>query len=454
MKTKRWFFHNWLYKEDGNMDQEDDLVSQTPSEQASEIVEREGADAFRDALPWVMGIVSGLVIFLSILIIGLWAWAQIEDVQLGGPPSSLLTWEDQYREMTGLDEISEFDGSGVELCVVDTGIDVSHPDLKGVNLASWNDFVSGIGSPYDDEGHGTAMAGIIVAEGGLTGVSPGVSLMVAKAIGSDGSGTDSVIADAVDWCVDGGAEVISLSLGGDQGIGSGLFTTDALEQSVEDAIQEGVFVVAAAGNDGNDDDGDVESPGSVEDVICVGGITRTGAIWSGSSEGDNDGRLWPNPILPRQDPDKKPELVAPGHEVPVLMASGVGNGAWWGWSSGTSAATAWVSGSIAILLQAHPELQRGGEQGGTGAIEEVKSVIMESSQMKEGQSDHDSHYGYGLLDMDSLIDSFGNSSGADKMGAIQMDGSVAKEEALFREVQAARRTTAIVPPVSSTKASE
>ena len=56
--------------------------------------------------------------------------------------------------------------------------------------------------------------------------------------------------------------------------------------------------------------------------------------------------------------------------------------------------------------------------------------------------------------MDSLIDSFGNSSGADKMGAIQMDGSVAKEEALFREVQAARRTTAIVPPVSSTKASE
>ncbi|MDP6871409.1 MAG: hypothetical protein QGI73_04170, partial [Candidatus Thalassarchaeaceae archaeon] len=61
------------------LDQENGLVSHTPSEQDSEIVEREGADAFRDALPWVIGVVSGLVIFLSILIIGLWAWAQIED---------------------------------------------------------------------------------------------------------------------------------------------------------------------------------------------------------------------------------------------------------------------------------------------------------------------------------------------------------------------------------------
>ena len=214
------------------MDHESELVSHTPTEQPSEISEQNEGSLFQDALPWVIGAVTSLVVFLSILIIGLWAWAQVEDVQLGGPASSLLSWEDQYRDMTGIDEVSEFDGSGVELCIVDTGIDVSHPDLRDIDLVSWSDFVSGIESPYDDEGHGTAMAGIIVAEGGLTGVSPGVSLMVAKAIGSDGSGTDSVIAEAVDWCVDEGAEVISLSLGGAQGIGSGLFTTDALEQSV------------------------------------------------------------------------------------------------------------------------------------------------------------------------------------------------------------------------------
>ena len=196
------------------MDHESELVSHTLTEQPSEISDQEEGSLFQDALPWVIGAVTTLVVFLSILIIGLWTWAQIEDVQLGGPASSLLSWEDQYRDMTGIEEVSEFDGSGVELCIVDTGIDVSHPDLRDIDLVSWNDFVSGIESPYDDEGHGTAMAGIIVAEGGLTGVSPGVSLMVAKAIGSDGSGTDSVIAEAVDWCVDEGAEVISLSLGG------------------------------------------------------------------------------------------------------------------------------------------------------------------------------------------------------------------------------------------------
>ena len=163
--------------------------------------------------------------------------------------------------------------------------------------------------------------------------------------------------------------------------------------------------ISSAGNDGEDDDGDVGSPGSVEGVICVGGITRSGSIWSGSSEGDNDGRLWPNPILPRSDPDKKPEIVAPGHEVPVLMASGVENSGWWGWSSGTSAATAWVSGSLALLLQENPELQRENSSG-RQAIEGVKEGIMHSSHKKEGQENHDDHYGYGHLRIDLLISHF------------------------------------------------
>ncbi|DAC47754.1 MAG TPA: S8 family serine peptidase, partial [Candidatus Thalassarchaeaceae archaeon] len=194
-----------------------------------------------------------------------------------------------------------------------------------------------------------------------------------------------------------------LSLGGSQGFGSGLFTTDELEEAVIDAIDSGVFVVAAAGNDGENDDGDVESPGSVEDVICVGAITRTGNVWSGSSEGDNNGRIWPNPILPRQDPDKKPEVVAPGHEVPILMASSTGSGTWWGWSSGTSAATAWVSGSIAIFLEANPEMKRGGDQGGSTAISNLKSMISQNSEMKDGQEGHDDNFGYGILRIDFLV---------------------------------------------------
>ena len=152
------------------------------------------------------------------------------------------------------------------------------------------------------------MTGIIVSDGGLDGVAKGVDLLVAKAIDDEGLGTDGTVSDSVDWCVQQGADIISLSLGGSQSFGSDFFHTDELEQSVNDALDSGVFVVSSAGNDGEDDDGDVGSPGSVEDVICVGGITRSGSIWSGSSEGDNDGRLWPNPILPRSDPDKSRRL--------------------------------------------------------------------------------------------------------------------------------------------------
>ena len=405
----------------------------------------------KDALGIVIGASAAIIVLLSVAVVMLWVWAEIEDVNIGGPPSALLTWESEYRSLTGLDTV-QGDGTGVILCIVDSGIDMGHPDFKNLELAGWLDAIDGATQPYDDEGHGTAMAGIVVAQDGLEGNAPGVSLLVAKAIGEEGTGDDVQIAEAVDWCVDNQADIISLSLGGDQGFGSGFLSSDALEESVEDAIDEGVFVVAAAGNDGEDDDGDVESPGSVEDVICVGGITRTGSIWTGSSEGDNNGRIWPNPILPRDDPDKKPEIVAPAHEVPILMAGGMDNGAWWGWSSGTSAATAWVSGALAIVLEANPEMQREGDSGGPSAVAQMKSVIMQNSQMQEGQSEHDDHYGYGHLRVDLWVQALGNESTVVVLDE-QRAGQSGFVHAAFNDLQA-RRSTANVPPVSSTKPKE
>ena len=418
--------------------------------------EIEKGESFIDnsTLNLLIKVTSGLVVILSALIISLWAVYQTADVTFGGPPSSLELWEDEYREMTGLDRVGGFEGSGVKVCIVDTGIDMSHPDLEDAKIIGWNDLISGSDSPYDDEGHGTAMAGIIASKGGLNGVSPEADLLIAKAISDDGSGTDSTIADAVDWCVDGSADIISLSLGGSQGIGSGFFTTDQLEESVQNAIDLGVYVVAAAGNDGEDDDGDVESPGSVEDVICVGAVTRTSSIWSGSSEGDNNGRLWPNPIFPRQDPDKKPEIVAPGHEVPILMARSTGSGTWWGWSSGTSASTAWVSGSLAIFLEANPDMKRDGAQGGASAISNLKMIISQNSEMRNGQEDHDDHYGYGLLRIDLIINQTQNSSSDSILQGISSSGIKDIQGKYVQEVQATRRIIASVPPDNSTKETE
>ena len=365
------------------------------------------APSEKDAISSVIALsMSLLVIFASSITI-IYLWKGEDGFVIERPASALVSWQMEYMDLIGAtnDSLSGLDGGGVVVCVVDSGVDLDHPDLRGVELRGWRDSINGIEEPYDDEGHGTAMTGIIVSNGGLDGVAKGVDLLVAKAINNEGQGTDETVSDSVDWCVQQGADIISLSLGGSQSFGSGFFATDELEQSVDDALDSGVYVVSSAGNDGEDDDGDVGSPGSVEGVICVGGITRSGSIWSGSSEGDNDGRLWPNPILPRSDPDKKPEVVAPGHEVPVLMASGVSNSEWWGWSSGTSAATAWVSGSLALLLQEKPDLQRENSTG-RAAIEEVKGAIAQSSQKKEGQQGHDDHYGYGHLRIDLLISYF------------------------------------------------
>ena len=441
-QTRKWCFPMSL-NEIANQD-----VSKSNSEdQGNSIME-----TFRDnSFHWLAGIVSGLIFFLSVLVVFIWLWANANDIILGGPPPTLTGWEESYRELTGFDEVTDLDGSGVTVCVVDSGIEMNHPDLQRLTLSGWLDVINDQETPYDDEGHGTAMAGIIVAKDGLRGNAQGVDLLVAKAIDSNGEGTDEGIAEAVNWCANQQADIISLSLGGEGGFGFGGITTDELEDAVQDALDQGVFVVAAAGNDGQDDDGDVSSPCSVEDVICVGGATRLGNVWSGSSEGDNDGRIWP-PMLPRSAPDMKPEVLGPGAEVPVLFAGGSGDGSWWGWASGTSAATAWVSGGLALILEAHPEFQRERDSGGPNAIELIKTELSENSQMDDGQEDHDDHFGYGIFRIDLMLEALGNSSSEEADSLSQEQFIVA--EKLNNSNQAERRNTPNVPPASSTKAAE
>ena len=403
-----------------------------------------------DAIKIVVGVSLTLITTFVFAVVILWAVSTIGGTILGlNPPQALVTWEDEYRDITGINSVENLDGTGVTLCIVDSGINIEHPDLANINLIGWKDVINTMQTPYDDDGHGTAMAGIIVADGGLNGVSKNVDLLIAKAIDDTGSGTDDGIAEAVNWCTTEGADIISLSLGGAQGFGSSIITTDTLETAVENAIENGVYVVAAAGNDGGEnDDGDVSSPGSVDDVICVGGITRLGNLWVGSSEGDNNGNIWP-PKLPRNDPDKKPEIVAPGHEVPVLVFNAE---SWWGWSSGTSASTAWVSGALALFLEEYPEYQRNSNSD-SSKVEEIKELISLNSQMKESQNQHDDKFGYGILRIDLLIESIDNSSDGNAVSKNYKHKENAKNN-IFDIFQMERRMTASVPPDNSANAIE
>jgi subtilisin family serine protease len=345
---------------------------------------------------------TAFALFVASILLVVWAVGLLETGLLDPYPPELAQRHEEFKQLSGFDNVST-SGEGVDVCIVDTGIDLSHPDLAHLQLAGWQDFVSSRSDPYDDQGHGTAMAGILVAKNRLPGIAPNVDLHIAKAISKSGSGTDTNIAAAVDWCVDSDVDIISLSLGGGQGIDWIFIETDELEEAVDNAINQGIFVVAAAGNDGGpDDDGDVASPGSVEDVICVGAIDTDGSVWSNSSIGDN-GMRFPEHIFPRQNPDKKPEIVAPGQKLAILNAQ-IDTDILYAWGSGTSGATVWVSGAIAHLLEDRPDLRHNGSSGGSrNTVEDVKVWIQNSVVPKDGQAEHDNYYGYGRLRVDALL---------------------------------------------------
>ncbi len=336
------------------------------------------------------------VVFVGIFMISIfWFVFDVfrDELLTDGPASIVRSKEANFDSLTQFDDLSQYDGSGVSVCIVDSGIDMTHPDLANLELASWTDFVGGKSLPYDDNGHGTMMAGILVADGGLTGLARGVDLHVAKALSGEGNGSDQVVADAIDWCRTKNVDIISLSLGGAPGVIPQFFGGDAAEGAANDATDAGIVVIAAAGNDGGDDDGDVASPGSVASVICVGGVDASGNMWEGSSVGDNNGRVWPI-LLPRNSPDEKPEIVAPGADVPVIISGGG-----WGLASGTSASTVYVTAAFAILFEADSSLKGNDAQ----SVEDLKYRMIDSSRMKEDQTEHDDYYGYGLLQSFELV---------------------------------------------------
>ena len=179
-------------------------------------------------------------------------------------------------------------GSGVGVCVADTGIDKTHEDLTyvdGQNFTTNNPHGNNLDpEAYDDgHGHGTHVAGTVAAldnQVGVVGVAHDADLYVAKVLRDNGSGYTSQIIDGLYWCADdesgAGAEVINMSFGGG---GSG-----ALKEAIKEIAEDGAVLVAASGNDG------VESPSCpacYEDVIAIGATDDADDIASFSNRGED-----------------------------------------------------------------------------------------------------------------------------------------------------------------------
>jgi serine protease AprX len=259
-----------------------------------------------------------------------------------------------------------YDGTGIKVCIIDTGVDPNHCDFPSGKIIAWKDCVGTGSTPYDDHGHGTHCSSIAVGEDSPYGVAPGASLMAAKVCTSGGSCSDADIIEGVDWGVAQGADVESLSIGGPGGDG-----TSAIAQECNWAVNQGVVVTVAAGNSGSACC-TIETPGDATNVITVGASDKSDALASFSSRG------------PTTDDRVKPDIVAPGVSIYAASAgtscSDVG-------MSGTSMATPHMAGVAALMLDAR----------GTATPIQVKNCIG-ASAIDKGNAGKDALWGWGRVD--------------------------------------------------------
>jgi subtilisin family serine protease len=215
--------------------------------------------------------------------------------------------------------------SRVVVAVVDTGVDATQADLRGALVPGY-DFVNSDADPADDEGHGSAVAGIIAARAdnhqGVAGICWNCSIMPVKVLDAHGTGDDTVIAAGIVWAVDRGARVINLSLGGPE-------TTQSLSDAIAYAAAKGAIVVGAAGNSGTSVP---FYPAADPNAIGVAGTTATDQLYPWSNHGS-----WVN-------------VAAPGCNIAPELAGGYGP------FCGTSSATPVVSGLAALVLSVDPNV--------------------------------------------------------------------------------------------------
>lgn len=287
-------------------------------------------------------------------------------------------------------------GAGVGICVLDTGLDATHEQFDG-KVVAWKDFIGTSSTPYDDHGHGTHVANIAAGDGTgggaaatFRGVAPGASLYVAKVLNGDGFGPDSTIVAGIEWCEQQAeVRVISMSLGTLEGSDG----QDMLSIAVDNAVASyGKIVVVAAGNAG-DGPRSVGSPGAAVQALTVGAVAEWSAPVNAGANRHSDGVYLAafssrGPTLANA---MKPDVSAPGVSVAAAMANQPG-GAWYVSLDGTSMATPFVAGTVALALQANPSL--------TPA---AAKQLVESTAQDRGAAGEDNDWGAGLLDGSAVV---------------------------------------------------
>lgn len=314
------------------------------------------------------------------------------------PDSSVTTTIESATAEFGTDAARTaygVDGTGITICIPDTGVDPNHEQLDSGKVVGFIDYVGQQTNAYDDQGHGTHVASIAAGDGGgpgtspnaalFAGVAPGASILSAKVLDSAGSGAESNIVLAVQWCVDQGADIISLSLGTAEGADG----ADAMSQAVNNAVEvHGVAVVVAAGNSG---DGAVTTlaPGNAASAITVGAVAESVAPVGTARHSNGIHLAGFSSRGPTATGLMKPDVVAPGVTITAAQAN---SSTGYITSSGTSMATPFVAGTLALAL----------DQNAALTAAQLKTLVTSTAQDR-GVPGHDNNWGAGLLDGYAIV---------------------------------------------------
>ncbi len=317
----------------------------------------------------------------------------------GSPAAGAPVNDPLYPRQWGLEQIKApaawargAQGTGATIAVVDTGVDLAHPDISS-KLVGGADFVPGGGAcpgAQDEEGHGTHVAGIAAAATnngtGVAGTAPGAAIMPVRTLDDSGSGEDAWIIAAIRHAADNGADVINLSLGGLPIVGTLEQFNTELEEAVAYAWSKGSVIVGAAGNESFPL---CSYPAAARYALCVGATDSRGLPSFYSN--------FPN------DPDETVGVRAPGGVGSIFCEDDedVWSTIWPGSSSdcqdsgalagydtlaGTSMAAPYASGVAALLSG----------QGLTNA--QIMECLKTTSS---NQGAYDPVYGYGIVDADA-----------------------------------------------------
>ncbi len=272
-----------------------------------------------------------------------------------------------------------FSKNDVVICILDTGIDVRHVDLDGGKVIGWYDAINGRTAPYDDQGHGTHVAGIAAGTGegnaAYRGVAPGAALVGVKVLNSAGSGTTSQIINGINWMI-ANKNTYNIRIG-NMSLGSSASSdgTDSLSMAVNNAVDNGIIMCVAAGNSGPAKY-TIGSPAAAAKAITVGALYDPGergwALAPFSSRG------------PTADNRIKPDICAPGANIMSCRHNTTSS---YVTMSGTSMACPFMAGVIALMLDANYSLTDSG----------VKNIVYAAGNVKDGgPSGKDIDFGHGI----------------------------------------------------------